>query len=400
MFTLSKYNIAITTLAFSVWFFLFPYIVWGKTYLYIIVLIMSIITTYFYIHNKYFKIDTLLFIFLITILVFTFNLLNNASIVWSIVVSFMFLLVLLFTKDDIKNIFYKFKFIFAISLIPSMIIWILHIIGVDINIFSIGTLEAPNPLKTEAGQFYILFPGTSILNYMLDSPIIRLQGMYNEPGVVGTIAGLILVSEKMNLKNRSNIIIFIAGIMSLSLAFFITMLLYAFFTLKKNIYQVISFLLFLFVIYNFLPTTIQSQIKARTIERIELDKNFKMKGYNRENKYSNNWENWINSDTESFLFGIDYVSDGSSSWKNILIKSGYIGFFLIIIIYMLLLFINLKKINYDQFIFLFLFFLLFIQRPSIISPVYLLIFIYAAENLKPVNKTLLIPKLIIGNKNE
>lgn len=51
--------------------------------------------------------------------------------------------------------------------------------------------------------------------------IAQIFGMYDEPGVVGTIAGAILMTRQFNFKKWINIPIFIAGILSFSLFFYV-----------------------------------------------------------------------------------------------------------------------------------------------------------------------------------
>lgn len=55
----------------------------------------------------------------------------------------------------------------------------------------------------------------------LDATGIRLCGLFNEPGLLGTMLGLTLIIERMNLKKIGNIVMLIAGVMSLSLTFFL-----------------------------------------------------------------------------------------------------------------------------------------------------------------------------------
>lgn len=50
---------------------------------------------------------------------------------------------------------------------------------------------------------------------------VRLCGVFNEPGLLGTLAALYLCADRINLKKISNIVLFTAGCMTFSLAFFV-----------------------------------------------------------------------------------------------------------------------------------------------------------------------------------
>ncbi|GBF33831.1 hypothetical protein DCCM_2942 [Desulfocucumis palustris] len=60
-------------------------------------------------------------------------------------------------------------------------------------------------------QFYILEGGY----------VSRLCGPFNEPGVVGTFAALLLIADQFDLRKKGNIVLLVAGVLSFSLAFFI-----------------------------------------------------------------------------------------------------------------------------------------------------------------------------------
>jgi hypothetical protein len=242
-----------------------------------------------------------------------------------------------------------------------------------------GTIPPLNPIKSEGmfKAYLIVFPGSIESAYMLENIVFRLQAMYDEPGLLGTIAALMLLADKVNLQKKSNIIIFIGGLMSLSLAFYLLISFFFFFYSKQYLKVILSLILSIGIIYLVLPNNIQKEIKIRTIDRLSLNDNYTIKGYNRDSEDSYNYENWQQSDIFYFLFGTNANADGSSSWKNILAYHGYMGFMVLTIIYFLLFQLFSYKLNYDTVIFILLFFLSFLQRPNIVSPVYILIFSYA-----------------------
>lgn len=364
-----------------IWLSMLPYFVWDKKYLIVILFFFTLVNTFLF--SSKIKIKYVITFFILYIIIFDYFILNNASIEWSLVMSLSICMLIFLPIDNITKIFSIFKTIFIISIIPGMILWLLHLFGVNINIFSIGIIssELINPHKIEEGTNYVIFPGSILLDYMLDYPLLRLQGIYDEPGYLGTVCALILIAEKMNLNNFSNKIIFFAAMMTLSLASYIIILVYIFLNLKKYLSIILIFIGIIYFGYYSLPKEIQTVIDYKIIDRFALDENYNLKGDNRISD-SSNYTKWIDSETKNILFGIEnYKSDGSSSWKNILIISGIIGMLSTIITYIIIVIKSKPTFNYHHIVFIFLFCLSFIQRPNIINLIYILIFIHAMNYL-------------------
>jgi len=384
----SKRSMFIILFSMFIWLSLYPYIIWSfKTSILALFFISSTLFSTLYFMNKKIGVNRILFVFILTILSFVYNIVD-INLVGTLTATIVIAIIMLSSTTDILKIFNLFKILFAISLIPGIFILTLHILGFNIHIFEMGTMPPLNPLKLEGmyKPYLVIFPGSIESAYMLENTIFRLQAMYDEPGLLGTIAALILLTEKVNLQKKTNIIIFIGGLMSLSLAFYLLITFFYLFYIKKYFKIIMLLILSIGIIYMVLPNRIQNEIKIRTIDRLSLKDDGTIKGYNRDAKNSNNYEHWKESNVFHFLFGINANADGSSSWKNILIYHGYIGFILLITIYFLIFQLWAYKLNYDTLIFIFLFFLSFLQRPNIISPVYILIFSYAMIVLSRNNK--------------
>lgn len=128
--------------------------------------------------------------------------------------------ILIFMSDkERKQTFSFFAKIFAISLIFGEIYYILNILGVNPPY---EIIQAKNTLKSEAGQNYKHYFGAIIIASDYSSVFPRLCGTFDEPGVVGTFAALILTATQFKFKKEYwyNYVILIGGMMSLSLAFF------------------------------------------------------------------------------------------------------------------------------------------------------------------------------------
>lgn len=124
-------------------------------------------------------------------------------------------------QDDRRKAFDKFYWIFALSLIPGMLVWLWMIAGLPIEMTQLT-------LAGHAGEGsprnYIGVPGAiavSLSGVILPNGgvMFRLCAIYDEPGTVGTIAALCLAVTRFRLREMRAAIVLIAGIMSFSLAF-------------------------------------------------------------------------------------------------------------------------------------------------------------------------------------
>lgn len=372
-----------TLLALYIFLLLQPYFIWGNTWILIpLMLILLIYKMIFFIPIKIeiFMISTLLFIFTAI-----YYYLLNASYGWIVLVSLSIFLLSLLKKRELLETYAKFKIIFVIAIIPSIVYWIMHITGYNIMNISLGIVkdsDVPNQLKVLAGMHYIKLPGAVILNYMLPWSIYRNQGIFDEPGFLGTMSALILAADGYRLnKNIKNIIIFIAGISSLSFAFFVLSVFYI--LLKKKKFIIPLFLLFI-VIYIILAHNyirINPIVKAYTVNRIEMVINGNKNGDNRAINLKGNWKNWKNADISGILFGIGQTEEGAS-WESIFIRSGLVGAILLTVIYLVfLLKTKPENIKYLDYIFILTFMLSVYQRQDILNLYMLLIFIFGVNKL-------------------
>lgn len=65
----------------------------------------------------------------------------------------------------------------------------------------------------------------------------RFASIFNEPGYLGTILALILAINRYNLKKPANIVFFIAGILTLSLAFYMLSIVYYLYLIRSKLGQ-------------------------------------------------------------------------------------------------------------------------------------------------------------------
>lgn len=233
--------------------------------------------------------------------------------------------------------------IFVILLIIPIIIYILVHIGVNIPY---SVLESNEDIKNATSVFYKVYPlacqWSDPWNDIYRS--LRMCGVYNEPGVVGTFCAMFLCAENFQLKkNWKNIILLIGGILSFSLAFYSMILVYIFWRAvninRKYGAIIIGIVIAYFVFINIrFDNPVIENFQSRFLITSEG-----LAGNNRTNIRYDNVFNTLNSNgVFSILFGrgfgaiedtLSLNSIDGASYKNLIYNYGLIGFAIQIVWY-------------------------------------------------------------------
>ena len=368
---------------------------WGGV-AYQFILCLNLIMAFVYLINQ--KLDykklfiaALFIVFFIFISFHTYNNQINYGF-GSIVLMLLIVLFLQINDIDQKEVFKVFSFIFMLAVIPAIIYWI----GEELlNIkFSYGIIYPINSIKNSGGTLYKHFFGAIIAinkNYIIDTP--RLCGVFDEPGVIGTVAALLLVGDKLDLKkNKKNIIIFVAGVLSFSLTFFVLIVIY--YTIKNITKSPKKIIIFAFTIITclFLISTygVKNELLNRYIfSRLEIQ-NGEISGNNRtSDSFDYIYNNFLNSgDLKDIFFGkgTDAANNniwmiGSSSYKKLIYDFGIIGSFYSLIFILCIIPIKYKEPNKDMIIFVLIFVFSIYQRPYVMNLQYLVILLGGISNL-------------------
>lgn len=122
------------------------------------------------------------------------------------------------SDESKKNVFRYFRTFFAISLIPGIFFLVCRMIGIP---FSSDIIQSTQEIKVLNNQQYRHFFGCVFRENIYYTPrFMQLCGIYDEPGLVGTVAALLLCADQYTIqKNKTNIILLIGGFLSASLAF-------------------------------------------------------------------------------------------------------------------------------------------------------------------------------------
>lgn len=213
----------------------------------------------------------------------------------------------------------------------------------------------------------------------------RLCGTFNEPGYYGTILGLLLCTERFNLKKLGNWFLLIAGFFTFSLGFVLTISIYLILlTIKKPklfFPLLIIFILVISFIYNY---HFSNEHIQTFVDRFKFEDSG-LAGDNRTTeKFDYFFEKAFVGNKVFFGYGDGYAQamiPGNSSYKVGLLNYGYIGFVLLFGLYVFAGF-KLSKNNFYSIILTICFAINIYQRPSIFYLIYFIILFGGIENLK------------------
>jgi hypothetical protein len=222
------------------------------------------------------------------------------------------------------------------------------------------------------------------VNYYLSYIVIsgdgvRSCGFFNEPGYFGIILGLVLLSDKFEIKKTSNIILFLAGVTTMSLAFWVIFILGVFLQNIKSLSKSIFAILFAFSVFCVVNSVeFSNPVVSSFIERFQYDSSTgKFKGDNRSTEdFEMFFQRFMQREDAYFGKGSGYYSslqyEYVSSYKSAILDWGIIGF---CFTYGLLIFFALRTAhgNRNAFILVLCFAMSIYQRPGVFNMIYLLV---------------------------
>lgn len=301
-------------------------------------------------------------LFVFTSVLFGLTSPNNYMIKLVLCVSFLPVVVAPFCKDSyIKNVYSVFETIFVFVMAGSILCYIASLVGL------LGPLWSMNGLISELGDKAYDVYGLCVKQNIYDT--IRFYGPYDEPGVIGTYASLMLVINKINLRSLKNWVLLISGILSLSLFFFVIIGIYLLYSAVFH-KQIIPILLLLCLIpYVYEQTKDDLEIQWRVWRRFtvsdgkfegddrsseSLDRFYKSKQYT--------WDYWFGvGDIEK---AAQYM-EGDSSYKIVVLRNGMIFFVLYCLFFILYGYKYLKKDRWAFFLYLTIFIGCMYQRTNV-----------------------------------
>lgn len=231
-------------------------------------------------------------------------------------------------------------------------------------------------------EFYDVDNGAVYLNYhisyiysQVSTMSLRLCGLFNEPGYLGTVTAMVLIIERMNLRHWGNIIIFIAASLTFSFAFWVLIVIYLVIVNYRKIWVTLGTIFFLIMAFVILQNvTFENESINKLVERFSFEDG-KFKGDNRtSNEFDQYFDEFQKSGDLILGLGPDakskYQITGAGGYKPYIFNYGYVGFILLWGISIILA-IRYARGCRECWVLIFLFFLSTYQRADFVNPVYL-----------------------------
>lgn len=355
-------DLLLYVIAFLVFLSVPPYFVWNVNNYSLFVCVGFIIVSFLYCKNITKELDGII-AWLMILLLFMYLSIFDGSNLFGFIFVFLLCFILIFPSNFLCDIFDKFVKIYAFFLIPSIFVYFLVVIF-KFTFLPSQILEAVNEIKD---YYYIQYPFLVIVED--DISIFRFMAYFDEPGVVGTISGVLLLVCNLRFDKWETYPIIISGIISLSFAFYIMLLVYL--LLSENIKVKVFFLMIgvLLAIYFANDDVISKYV----FDRFKIEDG-QLAGVNRTvNTMDVFMERFIYSDKFWFGYGNNYAQEvvnvGGASYKDLIVNYGIIGFILFVIISLAVAYRHLG-FSKNFFLYLIIFGSIVYQRPFIFIFIY------------------------------
>lgn len=278
-----------------------------------------------------------------------------------------FLILFLAASHDIKNKIYSYiKILLLISSTLGILFYISTLMLVDI-----GQAVYPYYGSDPGTKFYVAW---GFLNIFIEGEFARLCGPFNEPGYWGTVLALILTVEGYKI-NKANIVLFIAGVFSWSLAFFIIVSVNILYRYHNKIWK----MLFVLIIMAGLMGTFLADnpnVEHMTT-RMSFDSQGNWVGNNRSNEgIDKGLRDTVMSEYILFGHGTGYASTLTNqpfaTYKTLIIEYGIMG---TLLMYGAIFFLAIREAQdkFDAIWLILMFIFSLYQRPIIFLSIYFII---------------------------
>lgn len=297
----------------------------------------------------------------------------------------IFIAACLISDEDKAGIFMYMLKIFAIMVAPGAIYYITTVI-LNIHI-PYSVLESDHISKYQMGIYYELRPFGLIARNRWQAMLPRYCGVFDEPGVVGTLAAL-YYSAIIHRKDMKvwKIVLLIEGLFSFSLAFYLLIVVVYCIRLVQSgfVKLIIGFSLLLFAGVLFFSVDFQSEQLRNIQKRFDFSSGVLFKDNRTSASFDEAYEGFNDSDNLRelvFGYGFNYVESqenmaSSYSYKMLILNHGYLGVLLYVgffILYVIL----IKRPNEKNVCFIVAFLTSIYQRPYVMSQQYILLFLTA-----------------------
>jgi len=308
-------------------------------------------------------------VFIVTL--YLMHLLSAGKVTELLKISSFVLLLVLASEKTLWQSFGYFRFAFALIVAPSIVLYFFNLLGTP----PFGGFEVPtHEGKVESGMRY----GNYLFGFMIfkgGESIHRLSALFDEPGVVGTYAAFLLAATRFKM-DAQNVIIFIAAILSWSLAFIVLAVIYLLFARPRLLFILLLILGALVFLAADNPI-----VQKLLINRLLISD----EGVSGDNRTTI----WFDLKFIELLFSSKIYFGNTetahqlgyyvSSWKTLIFDYGLAGLTSILLFIVMLFRLKKKKFGSPKdakgcYVFLFMFLASIYQRPGVVdvAPLFIL----------------------------
>lgn len=281
-----------------------------------------------------------------------------------LIVAFLFCLFFLFLKVKIqKKVFKRYVFCLTIFVLLSAIEYIIYTItGKGIVL---ATVTRSTSYKDTTFDHFVF-------NIVAHTLVPRFQGLFKEPGNMGTMcAFMMLATWKIKSMRYSFFVFLICGLLSLSLAFYVFLLVFFVTSVKPTKKNLVAFMILmipLFFIFkdSFVYRIVDRVDKADNVESLDNRTSWKLeRAFNHSFETGELWLGvGINNIPKTLTNGLS--SAGAKKW---IYQYGIISFIIIFFVYNAIYYQRCgKRLRYNDWVFLFLYWACFYKTIVFTNP--------------------------------
>jgi hypothetical protein len=265
----------------------------------------------------------------------------------------------------------KFEKLITFIFILGIVTYLISIV-ITLPSFSIHPL---NVLKT--GNYKVYIFDLELVDYTIGNSR-KFMSVFDEPGVVGTLAALLISYKKINFNKIKDIVLVVAGLLSFSLAFYIILLINLLYNRTLNLKFYLIFAIILFSFYYVKPEF----VKVALLDRFIVGNNIGIVDNRSSETFNEEYDSFVKKGGAGLFFGLGpnalaklskVIEINVSSYKTIIYQFGILGavLFISFFFYATYKFAPVKR----GWFFFIIFLALAWQRPGVFSYFNLLIYL-------------------------
>ena len=359
-----------------------PSFLWQVNASFFIIFVYILLFASFIVLKQTINVKNLQFVILLWLLYFYIAIKDGATLT-GIAIKSLIPFMLLYNGRSCKRVINNFIKIYSLCMVPSLLVYCLVVLcGVELPF---SNVEALNSVKSYA---YRQYPFLVTTDNILSPGYYRFMSWFDEPGVVGTISGILLLMKGGRLKSWDSWVLFLSGLLSFSLAFFIILCtkVLMFQSLRNKIILGCSIGIMVILLYN------NEIVNELLFQRLKVEDGT----WSGDNRTTAQMESFMKTYvlSDKFIWGYgnlyaqNVVNCGGASYKDLLINYGLFGFGLLCCFTVVHAYLRLG-LSKQFFLYVFMWIAIIYQRPFITSIFYFALLYFPTLYLEELKKEIL-----------